>query len=339
MNHIKSLLLASIITSASANAFAAENDAIVTLDLTKAGTEFTFDKETGAWDKTYSEEDPTIDSQLFCFMHNAITDYQTWWGFTASNSANNMPSDNYLKYQFSNMDKGGIALDAEGNILKNEYGAPVVSDTIPYLVAYYDAFMSKRPIDVLFNDGLAHEVIGCYVNLNTYCYYTTLLGDSFCRRFTNGDKFTLTIHGIAEDESEKTIEVNLATAVNGMYSGATGWSYIDLTPLGAVNELYFTLDSTDKGTWGMNTPGYFCLDKLMAKEQPTTSVSKLGAKSTLSYNRTTKTITNTGKAFIAIYNTAGQLVKSDETDTLSLDGMENGVYIARSGDNTLKIII
>lgn len=333
----KSLIIAGIITCGTSAAFA--SDEIATLDLSSAATELSFNAETGAWDKTYSEEDPTIDSQIFCFMHNAIADYQTWWGFTVSNSANNMPSDDYLKFQYSNMAKGGIALDKDGNILKNEYDAPVVSDTIPYLVAYYNAYMSERPVDMVFNDGLAHEVIGCYVNLNTYCYYTTLLGDNYCRPFTNGDNYTLTIHGIADDNSEKTLDVKLVCAENGMYTGSTGWSYVDLTPLGSVNELYFTVDSTDKGAWGMNTPGYFCLDKIMAKKQATTSVSRLAETNSLRFDRQTKTITAANETFIGVYNAAGNLVKSQQASTLKLDDLQHGVYVARCGDNALKIIL
>ena len=40
------------------------------------------------------------------------------------------------------------------------------------------------------------------------------------------------------------------------------WTSVDLTPLGKINKLTFRLSSSDNGAWGMNTPGYVCLDNL-----------------------------------------------------------------------------
>lgn len=307
------------------------------LDLTKAATPLEFNAETGAWTQTYNEEEPTIDSQLFCFMHSALTDYDTWWGWTASNSANNLPRTDYLKYQFSNMAKGGIVLDENGAVKLNEQGAPVVSSSVPYMVGYYNAYMAKRPVQLLFNDGLDHEVIGTYINLSSYGYYTTLIGDAFCRQFTNNDKFTLTIHGVASDNSEKTLEVTLAEYNNGMYSGLTGWSYVDLTPLGAINELYFTMASTDSGAWGMNTPGYFCMDKLSVKKQPAAGVSAAEAAANLRYNRAAALVTAPEGTLVGLYSVDGKLLKSTDNGILSVEDMPHGVYVARSGNSSIKI--
>lgn len=41
------------------------------------------------------------------------------------------------------------------------------------------------------------------------------------------------------------------------------WEQIDLSPLGAVTGLSFTIESSDMGEFGMNTPGYFALDDLV----------------------------------------------------------------------------
>ena len=40
----------------------------------------------------------------------------------------------------------------------------------------------------------------------------------------------------------------------------TDWRYIDLSSLGWVKSVKFYISSTDNGSFGMNTPGYFCLD-------------------------------------------------------------------------------
>ena len=65
------------------------NAQTITLDLTKSTTELTFDSENGAWTGTFDQAQEVIESQSFIFIHNCNPDWYTWWGFTASNSADN----------------------------------------------------------------------------------------------------------------------------------------------------------------------------------------------------------------------------------------------------------
>jgi hypothetical protein len=43
------------------------------------------------------------------------------------------------------------------------------------------------------------------------------------------------------------------------------WQYVDLTSLGMIKSLEFTLSSSDIGEWGMNTPAYFAIDTLVSQ--------------------------------------------------------------------------
>lgn len=97
-----------------------------------------------------------------------------------------------------------------------------------------------------------------YVTNSAYGYYTMLNGDSFCKKFTESDWCKLHIHGVAEGTETGSIDVNLATGTDILSS----WKKIDLTPLGTVDMIYFQMSSSDSGQWGMNTPAYFCLDRL-----------------------------------------------------------------------------
>ncbi len=341
-NHIhinmKKLNILAIAMMASAAAAAQNNDGVIVLDLSKSTTPLAFNEQTGAWEKTFSEDAPAIESQCFAFVHGAIEDYQTWWGFTASNSADNAPRTDYLTYQYSNMAEGGIALDENGAVRLNAAGAPEVSAEMPYLVAYYSPYSAKRPVDMTFNDGKNYDPVGVYVNLNTYVYNSVTFGDAYSRRFNQGDKYTLTVHGVAPDESEKTVEVSLASFDNGCITIASGWMYVDLTSLGTVNELYFTLDSTDTGDWGMNTPGYFCMDKLMVKPAEGASVDALRAtRATLGYDRESHTVSVAGASFAAVYDTAGHMVMSSTDSTFSIDRLGAGVYMVKADDAVIKI--
>lgn len=308
----------------------------ITLDLTKATTDLKFNETTGQWTGTFNDDLESIDSQCFSFVHSSMGEYETWWGFTASNSADNAAKENYITWQYSNMAKGGIALNEDGSVKTDDHGAPVVDPKVPYLVAYYSPFMANRPVDMVFTDG-AHEAIGVYVNLNSYAYYSVMDGDNVARAFTNGDKFTLTIHGVAADESEKAVEVSLASYNNGDITVTRGWKYVDLSSLGAVNELYFTLNSTDTGKYGMNTPGYFCLDKLTVKAAASSGVDDVTTQNHIVYDRGSKTVSLNGSDFAIVYNALGNQVMTAEGTSFSVSDLPAGVYIIRSGNSCLKI--
>lgn len=312
---------------------------IVTLDVSKATTPLEFNENTGAWTGTYDDDAESIESQCFSFVHNSISDWLTWWGFTASNSADNTKHDNVITYQFSNMAEGGIALDDDGAVQLDDFGAPVTDADMPYLVAFYSPFMSARPVDMTFDPDMRYEAVGVYVNLNSYAYYTIQDGDSYARAFTNDDRFTLTVHGVGPSEDEKTVDVELASYANGNLTINRGWRYVDLSELGEVNELYFTLETTDVGDWGANTPLYFCLDKLSVKEIGPAAISEINApvRESIKYDRATRTVSVQGSDFSVVYDCAGKMVKTSASPSFSIDDLDAGVYIIRSGAAKLKI--
>lgn len=328
-------MLATVLSVAMANA----QSEIITLDLTKSTTPLEFDAANGSWTGTYDDDAESIDSQVFSFVHCSMSEMNTWWGFTASNHADNARPENTLTQQWSNMAKGGIVLNEDGTVKTDGYGAPVVSADVPYLVAYYSPFMSKRPVDMSFAEGKAYKAVGVYVNLNSYPYYSIEYGDSFSRAFTNGDKFTLTIHGVASDESEKTVDVTLAEYSNGDLTINRGWKYVDLSELGVVNEIYFTMDSTDSGDWGMNTPGYFCLDKLMVSPAEESAVMSVDADvNGIGYDKSTHTVSLSNAGFAIVYDMAGNKVMTAEGGEFSVAGLSAGVYVVKSGNASLKIV-
>lgn len=328
--------LAALFCAAAANA---ESETI-TLDLTKSTTPLEFNATNGSWTGTYDDDAESIDSQVFSFVHGSMADWNTWWGFTASNHTDNARPANTLTQQWSNMAKGGIVLDENGEVKLDKFGAPVVSAEVPYLVGFYSFMMAARPVDMVFTDGKSYEAVSVYVNLNSYPYYSMEYGDSFARAFTNGDKFTLTIHGVASDETEKTVDVDLASYTNGDLTINRGWKYVDLSPLGEVNELYFTMSSTDSGDYGMNTPAYFCLDKLCVKSVDTSSVDNMMQANQLriSYDRKSHTVTLDGNDFGIIYDVAGNQLMSIDGTVGDVSSLPAGVYLVKSGNSSFKFV-
>ena len=81
--------------------------------------------------------------------------------------------------------------------------------------------------------------------------------------FKEGDWFLLTIGGALEGkEVNTTVEFYLAQGTNIV----TDWTYVDLSQLGKIDELHFSMSGSRTGDYGLNTPSYFCIDNLGGKK-------------------------------------------------------------------------
>ncbi len=121
-----------------------------------------------------------------------------------------------------------------------------------------------------------HPVSGVYVTNSTYAYNSMRDGDAFARKFHNGDWFKLSVQGYHGGTLQPTIvSTYLAdflfpdTTMNYILKN---WQWLNLASLGPVDSLDFTLSSTDNGTYGMNTPAYFCIDNFTTDESANLSV-------------------------------------------------------------------
>jgi hypothetical protein len=107
-------------------------------------------------------------------------------------------------------------------------------------------------------------VSGLYVTNNNYAYYAMLYGGDYsygmANKFGDDDWFLLTI--IGKDAA------GVETRRFGFYLAegtdiVNDWRYVDLTSLGVVKSVEFSLDSSDKtGAW-LNTPAYFVIDTVV----------------------------------------------------------------------------
>ncbi len=119
-----------------------------------------------------------------------------------------------------------------------------------------------------FSNGMKHQVTGFYVTNSTYATLSMENGDAFAKKFggedgSDADWFKLTIKGLDSDTETGTVDFYLADfrfENNALDYIIKTWTWVDLTSLGEVTSLEFSLTSSDNGDWGMNTPGYFCAD-------------------------------------------------------------------------------
>jgi len=114
---------------------------------------------------------------------------------------------------------------------------------------------------------------GLYLTNTCYAYYEMREGSPFSKKFggqtgNEPDWFKLTITGI-DAGGRPTGEVEFYLADFRFENNACdyildSWAFVDLTSLGEVETLCFTLSSSDTGDFGMNNPAYFCLDTIVS---------------------------------------------------------------------------
>ena len=107
-------------------------------------------------------------------------------------------------------------------------------------------------------------VAGMYVCNSVYAYNSITKGDDFAGEpFGDNDWFLLSIGGVLNGKMVNTqVDFYLAKGKDVV----TEWTYVDLSKLGNIDGLFFTLTGSRTGDWGLNTPAYFCIDNLGAKK-------------------------------------------------------------------------
>jgi hypothetical protein len=174
------------------------------------------------------------------------TDYENWAGFAYSNITDTASSGWSAQYN---------AIAGSGQ-----------AGSTNYAVAYMDSFNAVNPTLHLYHP----QTVDCiYVTNINYAYYSMLEGDLFSKKFggdsgDDPDWLLLTITGKnADGLITGSVDFYLADYTfedNGLDYIVDSWRPVDLSALGVVQSLEFTLNSSDIGEWGMNTPAYFALD-------------------------------------------------------------------------------
>jgi len=183
------------------------------------------------------------------FNNNYNATWSTWDGFSYSNITDTTTSGIAGQYNaITGSGQGGSANYAIGYV--GWAGPPTVTLNTPAIVG------------------------GLYVTNNNYAYYSMLNGDAFAKKFggdsgNDPDWFLLTITGKDSNGNVTgTVEFYLADfrfEDNSHDYIVDTWQFVDLTSLGTVKSLEFSLSSSDVGAWGMNTPAYFAIDTIVSE--------------------------------------------------------------------------
>ena len=195
----------------------------------------------GIWQGEEGENEMFSGGWLFTNYYSSYF----WGGFTASNHTDLNQSG--LNAQYTSA--AGTGYDGSAQ----------------YAVAY--TYGSQT--DVYASDGSAQTVTGCYVTNNLWAYQNMLYGDATATAFggpsgNDPDWFKLTATGKnASGQTVGTTEFYLADyrfSNNNEDYVLNTWEWFDLSVLGEVATISFSLSSSKNDSYGMVTPAYFCMD-------------------------------------------------------------------------------
>ena len=195
----------------------------------------------GIWQPPVGENEMPSGGWLF----TNYTQYGYWGGFTASNRTDLSQSGLDAQYTAAT----GCGYDG----------------STQYAVAYTMGVQTE----VSAADGQLHTVTGCYVTNNLWTYQDILLGGYGELPYggTTGndpDWFKVTATGKnASGQTMGTLDFYLADyrfANNEEDYVLDTWEWFDLSPLGDVATISFSLSSSRGSGYNMITPAYFCMD-------------------------------------------------------------------------------
>ena len=189
-------------------------------------------------------------SGSYAFANNYSIDYGSWSGFSYSNST---------------------ATDG-ANIMKDQWNACTGKghdDSENYAVFFEDSF-APMTVTVL-NNPAGDQLSGFYITNAAVTVNAFLNGDGMTGEkdadgnsvsgdvgFRQGDFFKLTITADNDEEVEFYLADYRGEEADHYY--VKDWQWVDLSTLGTVKELTFSLKSSRKNKWGYTTPLYFCMD-------------------------------------------------------------------------------
>ena len=184
-------------------------------------------------------------------LNNALSDNGSWNQWAYSNSTNTTTPG------FTNQFSAFAGSGAGGS---STFG-----------VAFVDQSGFFDPPTITRQEDDIRRFRSLRVTNTTYAALSMRDGDPFAKKFggaggADPDFFRLTITGKDGPEVIGEVEFFLADYRADDHSLdyiVDEWMEVDLTPIANARSLEFSLDSSDVGTFGMNTPAYFAIDDVV----------------------------------------------------------------------------
>ena len=320
------------VTRKTANAFnnktlvirATSNGKFVDMNVSVSGVEVVITVETATFDDVTLGADGywqgvSGDNEMFSggwmFYNYYMPEYFFWGGFTTSN---------HTDMTLSGLDAQYTAAAGSGYEGSTQYGV---------------AYTMGVQCDVHASDNQAHTVTGCYVTNNLWAYQNMHDGDATATAFggptgNDPDWFKLTATGKnASGHTVGTAEIYLADyrfSNNEEDYILNTWEWFDLSTLGAVHTISFSLSSSKNDSYGMITPAYFCIDDFNG-EAPDDGIEENELNVAVYPNPAHDfvTVETHGRASlqgIEIYDITGHCVLKSSESKIDINALPEGIY-------------
>jgi len=202
-----------------------------------------------------------FNANLAVFHNSYDIAWSSWSGFAYSNRQDDSTAG--YTNQYTAITAGGI--EGQGS-----------NYALAYVPIDFYVTLQPVPIKMTFADSSKHAISGFYVTNSTYAYFSMLNGDFAAKKFggadgSDADFLRLLIYGKNYNGYSDTVihyMADYSSSNNANDYIVNDWQWVDISSLGKVDTLYFTMESSDVGMFGINTPTYFCLDNIkIAKDK------------------------------------------------------------------------
>lgn len=215
----------------------------------------------------------------------------------------------------------------------NQYSAITGSgyQSETYAVAY-----QFEPVTMLIGESSVGDSIqGLYITNSTYAYLSIRDGDSFAKKFggVSGDDpdfFYVSVQGFIDGEqSGEELQFYLADYQfedNSMDYIVDEWTWWDLSSMGVVDSLSFSLFSSDTGDFGIQTPAYFCVDDVTTGNISTSTSEAVVPRPVIHPNPASIEIQLPSEMVYHIANISGQSLLSGKSRRVDIQSLASGTY-------------
>lgn len=209
-----------------------------------------------------------------------IPDFDSWNGFSISNV--NDPTDAGFMNQYAAITGVGAGTGVGGSPDNYAVASGHLDQKANEVQSFNFDPANPAQLAMLPNIQLpaGYKIESMDVTNATYAAMSMLHGDPFAKQFGPGDYLQLNVYGTnaAGQPLPNHVDFYLADFLNGASTIVQSWTPLDLSALSSATTLYFNLQSSDVGDFGMNTPATFALDNLQiaAVPEPTSFVLLAG---------------------------------------------------------------
>lgn len=230
----------------------------------------------------------------------------------------------------------------------NQYSS-IVGGGVNGSDAYATSFVLGQSIIKTNGVSKGGVVNGCYLTNATYTFLSMRDGDMFAKKFggisgDDPDFFKVIIkkykNGILGPDSIEFFLADYRFDNSDEDYLIDEWTFVDLSSLGEVDSLSFTLKSSDNGSFGMNTPAYFCIDNIETEDIKTSLVPDFGEQvdwgSTL-YSQPFEISNVPADSDLSVYTLGGGVIGKTSGVSgeylVDLEEVPSGLYFIRIENN------